>query len=98
MRRVFFHGGVPSSPGVYVTTDLMQAVNCARIMNGMIYRVQPIGRLGPDPDHEDDLAGRDYTAPRALILARQALPPAWLKLDEEECHRLKEITRICPSL
>jgi hypothetical protein len=58
---------------VYVTTDLMQAVNCARIMRGMVYRVQPIGRLGPD---DNDVAGPDYAAPRALILARENLPPA----------------------
>ena len=36
-----------------------------------------------------DLAGPNYTVPRALILARQALPPAWLQLDEEEFHRLQ---------
>jgi hypothetical protein len=74
---------------VYVTTDLMQAVNCARIMNGMVYLVRPIGRLGPDPDLDDDLAGRDYTVRRALILARQSLPATWLQLDEEEFHRLQ---------
>ena len=71
---------------VYVTTDLMQAINCARIMHGMVYRVQPIGRLGPD---DNGIAGPDYTVRKALILARQALPLAWLKLDEDEFHRLQ---------
>ena len=49
-------------------------------------RVRPIGRLGPD---DNDVAGPGYTVRQALILARQALPPAWLKLDEQEFHRLQ---------
>jgi hypothetical protein len=61
----------------------MQAVNCARIMRGMVYRVQPIGRLGPD---DNDVAGPDYAAPRALILAPETCRRR--RLDEKEFHRL----------
>jgi hypothetical protein len=79
--------GYPDAAGredrVYVTTDLMQAINCARIMRGMVYRVQPIGRLGPD---DNGIAGPDYTVRRALILARHAVPSSWSKLGEDEFH------------
>jgi hypothetical protein len=44
---------------VYVTTDILQAINCAVFIEGMIYRVQPMGRLGWD---DDDIAGPNYTA------------------------------------
>jgi hypothetical protein len=81
---------------VYVTTDLMQAINCARIMRGMVYRVRPIGRLGPD---DNDIVGPTYTVRRALILARQAVPLAWLKLDEDEFHRLqRDYVDLCMAL
>jgi hypothetical protein len=71
---------------VYVTTDLMQAINCALIMRGMVYRVQPIGRLGPD---DDDIAGGpNYIARRALILAREAVPARLAKCEYADFGRL----------
>jgi hypothetical protein len=70
---------------VYVTTSLMQAINCAWIERGMVYRVQPIGRLGAD---DNGVAGPDYTVRRALILARRAVPLSWSTLAEDEFHRL----------
>ena len=58
---------------VYITTDILQAINCAIVETGMVYLVQPVGRLGPD---DDDIKGpKNYTCRRALILARASLPP-----------------------
>jgi hypothetical protein len=58
---------------VYVTTDLMQAINCARIMHGMVYRVHPIGRLGPDEQRHrrtglHTAAGADLGASRRAVV------------------------------
>jgi hypothetical protein len=60
---------------VYVTTSLMQAVCCARLEHGWVYLVRPIGGLGPDDNGE---RGPNYTARRALILNRAALPQRML--------------------
>jgi hypothetical protein len=104
MRCISYHGGVGDLPvggltlppcetgylygdrddRVYMTTDLMQAINCAVIMKGMIYRVQPIGRLSPD----DDDIGPNYTAHRALILAREAVPARLARCEYADFGRL----------
>jgi hypothetical protein len=69
---------------VYVTTDLLQAICCALIEKGMVYLVQPLGRLGPD---DGDIAGGpNYTARRALILARACLPPEMETLHYADFH------------
>ena len=66
---------------VYITTELMTAIDCARLNHGWVYRVAPIGPLGPDDGGE---AGPHYTVRRALILARCAEPPSWAALSEDE--------------
>jgi hypothetical protein len=66
------HDGGGRDDRVYLTIDLLQAINCALIEKGDVYLVQPIGRLGPD---DNDVAGPHYTARRALILNRASLPP-----------------------
>jgi hypothetical protein len=80
--------GYPDAAGredrVYLTTDLLQAINCALIMDGAVYRVEPIGRLGPD---DNGVAGAEYTVRKARILARRPVPSSWSRLADE-FHRL----------
>jgi hypothetical protein len=68
---------------VYVTTDLLQAICCALIAKGMVYLVQPLGRLGPD----DNVGNKtNYAARRALILARAWPPPEMAALKYADFH------------
>jgi hypothetical protein len=96
--RYFFHGGVPNlevgsyilprtghfggdrDDRVFVTTDLLQAICCALIEKGMVYLVQPLGRVR----HDDHVT--NYTARRALILARAWPPPEMAVLKYADFH------------
>jgi hypothetical protein len=54
----------------------------------MVYRVCPIGRLGPDDDGH--YGGPHYAVRKALILAHAAVPPALRAFrydDSHACHR-----------
>jgi hypothetical protein len=75
-----------SDDRVYMTTDLVQAVNCAMITNGRVYHVEPVGRLGPD---DDGHFGPDYTARRAVILAHATVPPRMIRFEYADFHKFQ---------
>jgi len=67
---------------IYITTDILQAICCALVEHGMVYRVQPIGR-----PHRDELDGEpNYTTRRALILARAWPPPEMSAFKYADFH------------